>query len=51
MQFRLRTLLFVLALGPPVVLLPFWPLLVAWLVIVLMVLALAMMLEQATRPD
>jgi len=54
MQFRLRTLLIALAVGPPVLagailVFPLWPILIAWLAVILAVLAIAMSLEQATR--
>jgi hypothetical protein len=56
MQFRLRTLLIAGTVGPPllagaIVTIPIWPQLLAFLLVLLAVLGLAMSLERITRPQ
>jgi len=56
MRFRLRTLLIAGAIGPPllagaIVTFFIWPLLLAFLLVLLAVLGLAMSLERITRPQ
>jgi hypothetical protein len=56
MRYRLRTLLIAGAIGPPllagaIVTFFIWPLLLAFLLVLLAVLGLAMSLERITRPQ
>jgi hypothetical protein len=56
MRYRLRTLLIVLGIAPPVlagaiVTFFIWPLLLAFLLVLFAVLGLAMSLERITRPQ
>ena len=54
-RYHLRTLLIVLGVAPPVlagaiVTIPIWPVLLAFLLVLLVVLGVAMSLERITRP-
>jgi hypothetical protein len=53
-RYKLRTLLILLAIGPPVLagaflMLPYWPIVCCWIAAILLTVRAAIVLERATR--